>query len=204
MGPASSILHPLPLSVANTPNNDSNEPALKKRKLNDNDSIATSESNSNNKSLNSSSETKSNSKKRKQMDVDTGSSSNSDNQSKHKKSAFSSHSIKKLFKADQTLKDLQITGDAIKIIAHATQCFMDDVLKESISNAKASKNDELEYDHIANYIDSKDNLAFLSDIIPKRVDFSKAMKTSNDINKEKESSTPSNDSNTNNKMEEDA
>ena len=47
---------------------------------------------------------------------------------------------------------------------------MNELLSKSISK---SKNNELEYDDIASYIDSSDKLSFLSDIIPKRIPFNK-------------------------------
>ena len=48
---------------------------------------------------------------------------------------------------------------------------MDELLKGSIAN---SKNNDLEYDNIANFIDSNDKFSFLSDIVPKRISFNKA------------------------------
>ena len=85
---------------------------------------------------------------------------------------------------------------------------MDDLLKGSVLISKSSKENALEYDHIAKHIDSRDNLQFLSDIVPQRILFSKAIKIYNQMNKKKEeekeaTATPAlqNDSNTNDKME---
>merc|ERR1712173_412980 len=108
-----------------------------------------------------------------------------------KKDMVSVHSMKKLLKADKTLDGLQVSAEAYKVIANATQHFMVDLLKATISESKSSKNGSIEYDDIANFIDSRDNLSFLSDIVPKRIKFSKAIKISNEMNKKEKE--PSND-----------
>eukprot|EP00483_Globobulimina_turgida_P008697 UN08715 len=100
--------------------------------------------------------------------------------------------IKKMLKADQTLNDFQIPAEAATIIGKATHFFMDELLQESISNAK---NNTLEYDNIASYIDSTDKLSFLTDIVPTRILYS----TISDNNTEKSE----NNDNSNNKMEQD-
>merc|ERR1712154_385434 len=88
--------------------------------------------------------------------------------SSDKKSVFSKGIIRKILKSDQTLAEFQISGDAAHIIGKATEYFMNDLLIGSMANSKDKK---LGYDDIAGYIDSEENLAFLSDICPKRVPY---------------------------------
>lgn len=180
------------------------EPALKRRKLDGNSSVITSvassipsESTSN---TNSNSNGNGKNRKRKRMEIETiditqdsstsnetsttTSSSNeidintnkkkkkkSKSQRKNKDDIFSSYAIKKIIKGDQTLCDFQVSAEAVNIIGKVTQHFMDELLKGSISN---STNKELEYDNIADYIDSSDKFSFLSDIVPPRLTFKKA------------------------------
>eukprot|EP00483_Globobulimina_turgida_P012628 UN12651 len=179
---STSILHPAVLTPAETINlADSTspaEPALKKRKLNENGSIpiATSTFDSTDTSNNSSDTSSENthSKKRKIMDIDSKDDDDNidhnKNKNKKQKDVFSMYCIKKMLKADQTLNDFQISAEAAAIIGKATHCFMDELLKESISNAT---NNTLEYDNIASYIDSKDKLSFLTDIVPTRISYGK-------------------------------
>ena len=79
------------------------------------------------------------------------------------------------------------------------QYFMDELLKGSISK---SNHKELNYDDIATYIDAEENLSFLSDIVPKRVTFSKI---TNKINHEINQLPITNDLNqsNDNKMDQD-
>merc|ERR1712129_342826 len=139
-----------------------------KRKSEQNDSVATSSSSKPKRSPRSSSK-KTQTMKRRQSEVDEDDSGN-------EKDIFSTYSIRKLLKADTTLNagNLQISSDAANLIGKAASVFMAELLRGSVAN---SKNDKLEYDDIAAYIDSEDNLSFLSDIVPKRVVFSEVQRT---------------------------
>eukprot|EP00486_Rosalina_sp_Unknown_P001228 CAMPEP_0201565292 /NCGR_PEP_ID=MMETSP0190_2-20130828/4309_1 /ASSEMBLY_ACC=CAM_ASM_000263 /TAXON_ID=37353 /ORGANISM="Rosalina sp." /LENGTH=249 /DNA_ID=CAMNT_0047982617 /DNA_START=20 /DNA_END=769 /DNA_ORIENTATION=+ len=184
------------------------EPALKRRKLDGNSSVITSVASSipseTTSNTNSNSNDNNKNRKRKRMEIETiditqDSSSNetsattsneidiNTNKKKKKKSKrknkndiFSSYAIKKIIKGDQTLNNFQVSAEAVNIIGKVTQHFMDELLKGSISN---STNNELEYDNIANYIDSSDKFSFLSDIVPPRITFNKAA-NKNKIRKE--------------------
>eukprot|EP01084_Bolivina_argentea_P051151 94081_1 len=187
-----SILHPAPFSdteIINLASSVTPQPPLKKRKLDATESITTSTDNSN--TSRSSTETNSN-------DIETTSSKRKSPKRKSKKDIFSIYSIKKLLKADEKLGDTHISSEAATLIGKATQLFLDEMLKESIAN---SNNNQLEYDHIASYIDSKDKLAFLSDIVPTRVEYGQI---SNNIKKDCKDTADNNEnntSNTNNRME---
>ena len=158
---------------------------LKKRKLNGNESVPTSTSSKSKPKRSprsSSKETQTKKRRREEQELE-------DDDSDKEKDIFSTYSIRKLLKADTTLNASnfvkcastscmhqhhvrmcqQISSDAAKIIGKAASVFMAELLRGSMAN---SKNNKLEYDDIATYIDAEDNLSFLSDIIPKRVLFS--------------------------------
>jgi len=195
-----SILQPTPLThqqvidLADT--NASPQQALKKRKLDANDATATTSNayESETESLSqvntdSNHGNNGNCKKRKFAEIETiditedtpPTEDNDDgnhNQKKARKKRndddiFSMYAIRKILKNDEALNEFQISAEAATVIGKATQLFADKLLKECMLKLK---NNALTYDDIAMCVDGENNLAFLSDIVPKRITFKKASK----------------------------
>jgi len=137
------------------------EPAPKKRKLSETMSSPTGASKSGSKTKSPSKSSPGRKRSREEMERQ---SSVDDKE----KDVFSMYAIKKILNADETLDEFQMSSDAAHLIGKATEYFMNDLLIGSIGKSKGKL---LEYDDISSYIDSEENLAFLSDIVPLRVPY---------------------------------
>eukprot|EP01127_Copromyxa_protea_P016142 TRINITY_DN4747_c0_g1_i1.p2 TRINITY_DN4747_c0_g1~~TRINITY_DN4747_c0_g1_i1.p2 ORF type:complete len:105 (-),score=24.26 TRINITY_DN4747_c0_g1_i1:38-352(-) len=89
--------------------------------------------------------------------------------------------VKRIIKSDPDVK--LVSADANFLIAKSTELFLEYLALEAEKQAKANGKKSITYDEIAGVVKTKDELEFLSDIIPPRRKYVSKVTTDADADK---------------------